>query len=229
MANLLKKAASGLMEKMLTPAQVVSVRAWQPSTLHEIVIHTPTVAMEKWESIKRFKCQVETLTYRDYTPAEWDVDTRQCTFYIETGHAGAGSRWARQLKAGDTILLGLAHAAPLPEKPGKILCLGDASALGHFLSLRQLTNREHYPMQGCVLLTDDYAFPASWQYPEFEFKVKSHGNGQAELEPWLQTQSLQVYTSIYIAGNIPLVQGLRKKLKTMPDVHAKIYAHGFWS
>lgn len=148
MGNILKKAAAGLMDKMLSTATVISVRAWEPSTLSEIVIHTPTIAMEKWDSIKRFKCKVGEWDYRDYTPAKWDAETRQCTLYIETGHAGAGSHWARQLRAGDEIRLGPAHAASLPGKPGKILCLGDSSALGHFLSLRQLTNARQYPMEG---------------------------------------------------------------------------------
>lgn len=216
---------------MLSKATVISVRAWEPSTLSEIVIHTPTIAMEKWDSIKRFKCKVGEWDYRDYTPAKWDAETRQCTLYIETGHAGAGSHWARQLRAGDEIRLGPAHAASLPGKPGKILCLGDSSALGHFLSLRQLTNARQYPMEGCVL-RHDYC-PSSQeflpQHPYLEWITSSSDNAVTTLEEWLQAKDISAFSSIYIAGNIPMVQGLRRKLKALPTMRAHLYAHGFWS
>ncbi|MDR6197607.1 siderophore-interacting protein [Siphonobacter sp. SORGH_AS_0500] len=229
MANLLKKAADGLLSKMFDQATVLSVRSWEPSTLHEIVIHAPTIAMEKWDSIKRFKCKVAELEYRDYTPAEWNADTKECTMYIETGHNGAGSRWARSLQAGHQLFIGPAHAAPLPGKPGKILCLGDGSALGHFLSLQQLTNADQYPIQGCMLMHDAYDFKFLNKYPAFEFISRSSENAMGVMEEWFRATELSEFSSIYIAGNIPMVQSLRKKLKAIPQINAKIYSHGFWS
>lgn len=229
MANILKKAAATLVDKMFNPATVLRVRAWESSPMHEIVIHAPTVAIEKWDSIKRFKCKVAELEYRDYTPAEWNAETRECTMYIETGHNGAGSRWAQNLQEGDDVLIGPAHAAPLPGREGKILCLGDGSALGHFLSLRQLTDSTVYPLQGCLLMHDAHEPIFQAKYPEFEFITPSLGNAIDTMEAWCRTITLSAFSSIYIAGNIPMVQSIRKKLKTLPQVHAKIYTHGFWS
>jgi NADPH-dependent ferric siderophore reductase len=231
MANILKKAVAGLLEKVLTPAQVISVRAWQPATLYEVDVHLPTVNLEKWNTIKRLKCKVGEWEYRDYTPASWNVEKKVCTLYIEAGHQGAGSRWIQQLKPGDEILLGPAHAAQLPAQEGTILCLADGSALGHFLALKQLTDRGNYPMEVAVFLHDDYQIPPSLleNNPEFKFIIKPHGASLDALEQWCRSKELRNYTSIYIAGNIPMVTSLRRKLKALPDVHAKIYSYGFWS
>lgn len=231
MANILKKAAAGLLEKMLTPGQVVAVRAWQPATLYEVDIYLPTVDMEKWDTIKRFKCKVDEWEFRDYTPALWNANRNLCTLYIEAGHDGAGSRWVQRLQTGDEILLGVAHAAPLPKQAGRILCLGDGSALGHFLGLKQLTDREKYPMEVAVSMHHPYRLPTSLieNNPEFDFILEPKDNSLIQLAQWYESKDVSAYTSVYIAGNIPLVTGLRRKLKAKQDVHARIYSHGFWS
>jgi NADPH-dependent ferric siderophore reductase len=231
MANILKKAAAGLLEMMLTPAQVRDVRAWQPATLYEVDVYLPTVDMGKWDTIKRFKCKVDTLAYRDYTPALWDAENKLCTLYIEAGHNGAGSRWVKQLKRGDEILFGVAHAAPLPAQEGKVLCLVDGSALGHALGLKQLTDRQKHPLDVAVFLHDDYQLPSSLlaNNAEFDFIVNPGGDCLSTLEQWCMTKDLSAYTSVYMAGYIPMVSGLRKKLKAIPDLRARIYGHGFWS
>jgi len=231
MANILKKAVSGLLDKMFTSAQVTAIRAWQPATMYEVDIHLPSANMEKWATIHRVKCRVGELEYRDYTPATWNAPEKTFTMYIEAGHEGAGSRWVQQLKKGDEILLGSVHAAQLPAKEGKILCLGDGSALGHFLALKQLTDRRSYPLEAGIVLHDNYQLPESLaaDNPEFELLLHPHGNSADLLEQWYRSKNLDSYTSIYIAGNIPMVTALRKKLKGMPEVSARIYAHGFWS
>lgn len=231
MANILKKAAAGLLERLLIPAYVVEVRAWQPATLYEVDVHLPSVDMQQWNTIKRFKCKVDAFEYRDYTPALWNADTRICTLYIEAGHNGSGSRWVKQLKTGDQILVGVAHAASLPAQTGKLLGLADGSALGHFLGLKQLTDRQKHPMDVAIFLHDDYQLPPSLlaNNTEFDFIVKPDGHCLNTLEQWCMSKDLSLYTTIYIAGYIPMVTGLRKKLKAIPNVSASIYSYGFWS
>ncbi len=231
MANILKRAAAGLLEKMFTPAKVIDVRAWQPATMYEVDVHLPTINLEKWDTIKRLKCKVGDFDYRDYTPASWNAEKKVCTMYIEAGHNGAGSRWIQQLKTGDEIFVGPAHAAQLPVQEGKILCLADGSALGHFLGLKQLTDRKKYPMEAAVFLHDNYQIPVPLveSNPEFDFVIKPHGNSLDILTQWLMAKDLSSYTSIYMAGNIPMITGLRKKLKEISSVKAKLYTYGFWS
>lgn len=231
MANVLKKAVSQLIDKLSTPSHVVAIRAWQPATLYEVDVHLPTTAMEKWTTIQRLKCKVAEFEYRDYTPATWNAEERICTLYIEAGHDGAGSRWVQRLKKGDKIPLGVAHAAQLPTREGKILCLGDGTAIGHFLGMKQLTNRKRFPMEVVIILPEIYQLPSSLvaNNPEFEFIFNPHGNSLETLEQWAVSKELSAYTSVYLAGHTPLVKSLRKKLKAIPDVRATFQAHGFWS
>lgn len=230
MANFLKKVVFSLMEQVISPSEIIEVRAWEPATLYEIDVHLPTTDFNKWNTIKRVKCKVADFEYRDYTPALWNAETRICTLYVEAGHNGAGGRWAQSVKAGDELLLGVAHAAQLPANKGKVLCIADGSAIGHFLSQKQLLNQEEYSMEVGIFLHDNYKVPSSLiaNNPEFEFIYKSDGNMIQTLEKWCLLKDLSSYTSICIAGNTPMVLSLRKKLRAIPAVSAKIYAYGFW-
>ncbi|WP_461115284.1 ferredoxin reductase domain-containing protein [Spirosoma jeollabukense] len=230
MANIIKRAAFKLMEKTLAYANVLDVRTWNPATMYEIDLYLPTVDMSKWKSVRRLKCKVDEFDYRDYTPAWWEAEKGICTLYVEAGHEGAGSRWAQRVRPGDQIIVGPAHAAPLPAKPGKVLCLVDGSALGHVLGLKQLTDPTDYPLEAGVFLHDNYQIPAtlSRENPEFDFIVNPEGNSLESLNQWSYSKDLSNYSSIYIAGYIPMVKELRKKLKIRADRYATIYAHGFW-
>lgn len=230
MANIVKKAASKLMEKMFARSEVVAIRAWEPATLYEVDVHLPTVNMEKWDTIRRVKCQVAELEYRDYTPALWNVEKRVFTLFIEAGHNGAGARWVSQLKKGDGILLGPVHAAQLPAREGKVLGIGDGSALGHFLGLKQLTDQNKFPLEAGIFLHEKYQIPGPLlaENPDFEF-LMDKGNESDVLIDWCRKKDLKAYTSIYIAGNIPMVSTLRKLLKAASGANAKVYSYGFWS
>lgn len=231
MVNILKKAASGLLEMMLSPAMVLAVRAWDSKTMYEVDLHLPTANMASWDTIKRLKCKVGALEYRDYTPSLWNSETNVCTMFIETGHDGPGSCWARQLKPGDEISYGAAHAAALPTLLGGVLCLADGSALGHFLALKQLTDHSEHPMDVAVLLPETYQIPdlLKEENPEFDF-MTGHGEaGIALMEQWCDQKELNRYNSIYIAGSVPMMRALRRKLKANPAVHAKVQGYGFWS
>lgn len=231
MANVLKKAVGSLFDKMLTHGKVLSVSRWNPETMVEVEVHLPALNMEKWKTIHRVKCRVADLEYRDYTPTAWNVEKGTFRLYVEAGHDGAGSRWAQQLRAGDGILLGAVHAAQIPSKEGRVLCLVDLSALGHALTLKQLLDSSKFPLEVCVFLHEQYDIPESLRLenPEFEFLYRENGQNTAVLEKWFMSKKLANYESICIAGNTPMVSQLRKKLKTIPEVGARILAQGFWS
>lgn len=232
MASVLKKAVFNLIDKVITQeGQVLNVRKWNPDSMYEIDLHLPATDMAGWKTIPRLKIKVADFEYRDYTPATWDVQKATCTIYIETDHQGFGSAWAKQLKPGDRVLFAPAHAAPLPSKAGKILCLGDGSALGHFMALKQLTATQGYPLDAVLFLNEDYKLPDSLTgaNPEFEYLKRPHNNSLESLQQHAREIKLSAYSSIYLAGYIPMVQGLRKLLKTDPAIEAKIFSHGFWS
>lgn len=231
MANLFIKATASLFDKMLNTFTVLDVRAWQPPTIYEVDIKIPSANMYKWKTIQRIKCKVDELEYRDYTPALWNPETKICTLFIEAGHEGAGSRWVKNIKVGEELYGGTVHAAKLPSNEGKVLCLGDGSALAHFLALKQLTKREDYPLEVMLALHDDYILNQDFLFenPEFEFIPQLKNSSLNCLTETLQTKDLSSYISIYIAGYIPMVTGLRKILKKNPYLKAKIFVYGFWS
>jgi NADPH-dependent ferric siderophore reductase len=233
MANGLKKAVFNLMEKaFISEGSVVGIRKWEPGTICEIDLHLPGTDMSKWRSIQRIVCKVGPYgEYRDYTPATWRVEERICTVIVEAAHEGLGSSWAKYLKIGDPVLFASTYAAPLPSKAGKMLCLGDGSALGHFLALKHLTDRKDYPLEAHVFLNEVYTIPGAFTAanPEFTFVMKPHADSLDVLQECTEDKRLADYASIYIAGYIPMVSGLRKILKKNPYLHARIFAQGFWS
>ena len=232
MANALKKAVFNLMDKAFTHrGTVLQIRKWKPEKIYEIDLYMPETDMDKWNTIPRIKCKVAEYEYRDYTPAVWDTQKKRCTVLIETGHDGFGSSWTKNLRIGDTILFAPAHAAQLPAKPGKILCFGDGSAIGHFLALKQLTRPQEYPLEVAIFLNEDYTLPDSFaaENPEFEFVMRPDANKPETLTQFAENKILSDYTTIYIAGHIPMVSGFRKIIKKNPYLKARILAHGFWS
>ncbi|WP_219224635.1 hypothetical protein [Pedobacter antarcticus] len=233
MANIIKKAVFDFFDKTLAQeGYVLAVRKWEPASMYEIDLHLPETDLGKWKTIPRLKIKVAEFEYRDYSPAIWNVERKTCTILIETGHKGAGSAWVENLNTGEVFLFGPAHAAPLPPTAGKVLCLGDGSALGHFMALKLLTDREKNPLDVIMFLSEEYKIPESIisAYPEFEFIKQSQGNSLSTLKQWCtKTRNLSEFSVIYLAGYIPMVKELRKMFKNDSNVTAKILANGFWS
>jgi len=232
MANVVKKAVFNLMDKAFTErGYVLAIRAWKPGSMYEIDLHLPATDMSKWKTIPRIKCKVDDFDYRDYTPALWDVEKRTCTVFIETGHSGRGSSWAKNLRVGDTIGYASAHAAQLPGESGPIACFGDGSSLGHFLALKQLTDGEEHPMRVTLSLSEQYQLPENLllKNPEFKFIMLPKTNSLEHLSEMAAHEEISVNNSVYVAGHIPMVTSLRKTLKKNPYLNARIFAHGFWS
>ncbi|WP_256003403.1 hypothetical protein [Pedobacter deserti] len=233
MANMMKKAVDGLLERLLKPARVLDIREWDAAPVFEIDLSFPAAKMMTWNAVKRLKCKVGMLEYRDYTPARWDGVRQTCTLIVEAGHRGAGSRWVRELQVGDEVLLDEAHGANLPSAPGRVLGLGDGSAIGHFIALKNLLHEQN-PLDTTLFLpeisttlyhTHDDSFEN--RYSDLTFvrgaeRFAAHRN-------WLLEQDLSVYSFIYLAGNIPMIKKLRAMLKERTAPNVKIYTHGFWS
>jgi NADPH-dependent ferric siderophore reductase len=229
MANLVKKALSSLLDNISSPAQVLAVRAWKSVTMYELDLHLPNVDMSKWVQIPRLKCRVDEdkILYRDYTPAKWDRSNRTCTLYIEAGHQGPGSSWIQRLRQGNDIYVGHAKPEKLPLDPGNVLCIGDGSALGHLLALKQMTSRLQHPLDGCVALQKESDIPQILINKNSDIEFCLTNDIQDTLSQWLHTRSIRNYSSIYLAGNIKLVTSLRQQLKAQAEMQARLYVQGF--
>lgn len=232
MINPIKKVFFDFLDKTMSQkGTVISLRKWDLSAIYEIRVHLPNVDMQKWATVPRIKVKVAEFEYRDYSPACWDVAERTCCLFIDARHLGVGSSWVKCLVPGQTFLFAPASATALPSKKGPILCLADESALGHFLALKQLTAAEENPIEILISIDQHAVVPQEIIAANdgLQFIKRSHLDRLVNIHHSLSELNLPSFSSIYLAGHIPMVQGLRKILKANESVDARIIANGFWS
>lgn len=227
--NIFKKKAIALFEKQFgKTAQVLEVRAWDPATFFEIDLHLPGVDMEKWQSVQHMKCKVADSTYRDYTPANWDAETQTCTLFVDAGHDGYGSKWAAGLKAGGQILYaGISTTFTKPLSAAALFCLGDSSAIGHFLALEQLAGRGN--VNGALVIKEPKHRNAFQSFFDSALQaIPQHSSDNIDnLHNWLIEQQFS-NAAVYLAGHVPMVVELRKKIKALPGFNGLVKVQGFW-
>ncbi len=230
MNKLTQKALTLAETPFIRSARVLAVRVWEPDTVREIDLHLPDCDMSKWNSAQHIKCKVDTWVYRDYTPAGWDAETRTCTLIIHTAHDGPGSRWGKRLRAGDTVAylgVGSSHQQPTRGKP--LVFLGDETAIGHFLALRQLAG-DHAIIEGAIVLSEKHhrdefdQYFSGWGLQSLE---KGASRKYEALDEWVEgSDSFEHRDAVfYLAGYSPEVVRLRKLLRQRG---MQVHAQGFW-
>jgi NADPH-dependent ferric siderophore reductase len=232
--NKLTHATVGLLERRwLKSAAVLAIRTWEPATLLEIDLHMPDCDMSKWQQAQHMKCKVGPLAYRDYTPSGWDAETRTCTLFIDAGHEGQGSRWVKGLRPGDTVSylgIGSSHHQPAPGK--RLVFLGDETALGHFLSLRQLAGEEARIDGAITMAHQEHQHEFSRYFSGLGLRPlgKDSSGDSRELEEWVADldPADDGDTVFYLAGYIPAVVRLRKLLKGKGYSGSQVRCQGFW-
>lgn len=228
--QLRKKADSLLTPALLQSGHVQAVRKWAPATLVEIDLHLPDADMA-WDSIPYIKFRVDDFTFRDYTPTGWDAGQRTCTLFIDSGHEGAGSKWAAGLKKGDRVYYfktERTNHAPKPQT--RSVGLSDLSGLGHLRALQQMS-MPAADFAGSVLLNEQ---------SHLKFFQESFGPclqpierldevGNESLLQWVIAQKFHPdQTVFYIVGNHRLVSKLRRSLKECGFLSSQIKVKGFW-
>ena len=223
--QLKKRAEKCIGPQLLKAGRVLEVRAWKSATMIEIDLHLPLAGMQQWHEVPYIEFMVEAMCFRDYTPFGWDAETGTCSLLIDITHDGPGSRWARQLKAGDTVqYLKIEGTRHLPHPVNLVVGLGDASSLGYLLALQQMT-LPHSRFDGAVLLESPQA---GLLFKEYFRPPLSTLTSRDELFNWLLMQGYcTAHTWFYLTGNQSLVAGLQSILKNLG--HQNIWIKGFWS
>lgn len=227
-----KKAASWFEPQNLNTGRVLEVRFWEPSTLIEIDLHLPGADMSEWTEVPYIKFKIEPFTYRDYTPAGWDVETSTCTLFVDAAHKGAGSYWARTLRKGDEVSylkIGTSHQSP--ESTPALIALGDESSLGHILALQQMA-LPATRFTGAVLLPEEQHRDFFSQYFPASIQTIARQDiyGHHSLIQWVIEQKCALDNTVfYLAGNNVMVSQLRKLLRLQGYHSGQIRAKGFWS
>ncbi|MBS1664943.1 MAG: siderophore-interacting protein [Bacteroidetes bacterium] len=230
MNKLTQKALSLAEIPFIRSATVLAVRVWEPDTVREVDIHLPDCDVSKWTSTQHIKFKVDSGVYRDYTPAGWDGETRTCTIIMHTAHDGPGSRWAKQLHAGDTVMyLGVASSHQQPVKGKPLVFLGDETTIGHFLALQQLAGAGA-SINGALVMAEPHHRDEFGQYFlgwGLQSLRKGASRNYGELEGWLEDHAFseQQDAVFYLAGYSPEVGRLRKLLRKKG---VQVVARGFW-
>ncbi|MET1057348.1 MAG: hypothetical protein ABWY16_18690 [Pedobacter sp.] len=221
----IKNKAGKLIEsQLLNSGEVLDVRTLDASGLIEIEMHLPNVEMRNWNHVPYIKLRVDDFSFRDYTPFGWDADTATCSILIDSDHEGPGSRWAKELRKGDTVYhFRTESTRQSPHPTDFVVGLGDASGIGHLLALQQLTVPVSRFESAVIidslagqLLHENYS-PALNTMSTLE-----------EMAGWIVKQGYcTAHTWFYLIGNNQMVTALRRQLKSMG--HAHIQVKGFWS
>lgn len=223
-----ENTAIGILERtVLRRGRVIGLRAWEPDTLLEVDLHLPGTDMSNWDEAQHIKCRVASYTFRDYTVAGWDADTRTCTLYIDTAHSGPGSRWASRLREGDSLYYaGVSRTPHPPAAWARVVCLGDESSLGHILAFRQLLPRSS-TLYGAVVLRD--AAHRSC-FPEF-FRLPMETVSSVDALPhWVRDRADLLGDGIfYVVGGAGMVRRMRFQLGELGVEAGRIKSQGFWS
>jgi len=230
--KLKKKAERWFEPQSLNSGRVLEVRHWEPSTIIEIDLHLPNADMWAWTEVPYIKFKVEPFTYRDYTPAGWDAETSTCTLYVDAGHKGIGSTWARNLKKDDEVnylKIGTSHQSP--ENTPAVISLGDESSLAHILALQQMV-MPATRFSGAVLMADGQHRDFFSRYFPSSIKTLSRDDvyGHHSLLQWVADQDYPLDNTVfYLTGNNVMVSQLRRMLRLQGYTSGQVKAKGFWS
>jgi NADPH-dependent ferric siderophore reductase len=208
---------------------ITAIRTWNPATIYEIDLHLPQVNMHNWQNPKRAQVKIAEGAYRDYTLANWNSQNQTCTLIIDAAHTGMGSQWVKTLQKNDTLTyLGLLDTGRLNTTPGNIYCIGDATAIGHFMAIQQITQGKSR-VSGAVVLHQ----PTHVAHFKNNFKTNiepvpaTNGNSYQALANWV-TQQPFTNQMVYIAGNKATIAKLRNLIRPTSGFKGSIRLNGFW-
>ncbi len=225
----IKDKAIGLLERRITKtALVLATRSWAANSFYEVDLHVPDADFDK-QGVQHMKCRVNQLTYRDYTIAMWDTETRTCTLFVDATHAGPGAAWVKYLKKNDTLsyLNVESHGYNNPAN-NKLLLLGDQSAVGHFLALQQLAAPGAYIEGAIVIPRVAHRTEFNAYYPDLNLHTLSAEDGSTQaLARWMEYRGID-NDMVFLAGNVHMVTALRQQLRVMGYGSKQIDAQGFW-
>lgn len=216
--SLKEKAAAFLMGRWGKTAHVRQVTAIDHRLL-QISLALPDSL--SWRSCQHLKCAVGSADFRDYSIAHYDESSQVATLVVDAGHIGKGSQYLRQLAPGDPFLyMGPGGGFHQPTGAAQLVCIGDASAMGHFVSLY---HRKHAEQGFHTLGIGQDPLPASIM----DMPIRFSDGQEKDVISWLDQLSLASHdTTFYVAGYIPMVVQTRKLLKQLGWKQVK--AAGFW-
>jgi NADPH-dependent ferric siderophore reductase len=161
----------------------------------------------------------------------WDIYQKTCTLYIDTGHNGQGSVWAKnQIAGNDLYYLKIEAEKQFPIKGKHLVFLGDQTGIGHFCALQQLATK-NTPISGLVTFNDSQSAEAfSENCPWLPLQAVSNYDAiHKQTEDWvIKHQAEKENFVFYVVGGKELIVTIRKLLRTYGFDESQIKSKGFW-
>lgn len=219
------RAAAFVMSRIGAHARITAITPLTPSLI-AIQVHLPQLK-GRWVSTQHLKCTVAPYAFRDYTIARWDEQTQIGTLLVYVDHEGPGSDYIRQLQAGDSLhYAGPGGGQHQPGSSSNLVCIGDMSAIGHFMSLYLRKGAmQHFH---CIIHGEDALLPtALWGMEMDRFSYQRDSLTSVRMQ--LQAAGVDMPdTTYFVAGQSCLVKDVRMALKDMRVMSNHIKSAGFW-
>jgi len=227
--NKLKQKALSYLEALAHTGYVTGVKAWEPAIVFEVGLHLPGVNMHHWQEAQYIQVKVGPGAYCNYSPTRWNADTSTCTLLIDAGHEGPGCTWVKNLRTNDTLTyFGIGNSGSRRKRTGSIFCIGDASAIGYFTALEQLTERGT-KFSGIIAVreADHLVRFKGYLNTQLEPVLSRNGDSYSAWADRLLHHELTGET-VYIAGHKPSIIRLRDLIRQRENFSGTIRLHGFW-
>ncbi|RUT70183.1 hypothetical protein D0817_13490 [Flavobacterium cupreum] len=223
-------ALSPVEKLFVKSGQIMAVRQWHGGPFYEIDVSLPQVNFEKWDTAQAIKCRISPLHYTDYTPAIWDAAEKICTLYIDTGHAGPGSSWAKDQVEGNAFHYMKIESEKHYPLGSHLVFLGDQTAIGHFCALQQLAQQDT-EISGFINFNDAItaaAFSENCAWLPLQ-PTTAYTEIHTQTDKWILDNRYKIEDCIfYLVGNAKLIVSLRKLLHTHGIGGSRIKSKGFW-
>ncbi len=214
---------------ILKKGRVLAVRSWLNQAWLEVDLHLPQCHMEEWQSPVKLNCRVGAVSFRDYTPANCQPADKTCSLYIDAGHPGVGSDWAKSLREGDMIqYISIDPVKHAPVPGATLVFIGDQASVGHFNAIRRLAGQKA-TVTGALLFRNAQLLPLfATRYPWLPAKmIPQTSIGYSALFTWIEQLPADASYVFYLAGQVDLVAGTSKFLKKT-GYGAQVRGRAFW-
>ncbi|MEM9622543.1 MAG: siderophore-interacting protein [Pseudomonadota bacterium] len=163
--------------------------------------------------------------FRHYTPALFDRDNGICDVLFYLHDLGVGSRWAKQLTAGDqTFLMGPGNKMAYQYQYAEHVLFGDESSLGFVLTMAKAAECANQSAH-CVLELD--AAHAHWPKQfGIDATLVAKNTLAADIE---QLDALPASAAYYLTGRARSIQVFKRHLKHREVPRKQVQTMPYWA
>ncbi len=223
----------------------VSSKYFHPVTVTHTEYYTPQLKLVRLEGELNFsgfvaanvvEFRVSDTDYRHYTPSLYDPEKKICEIIFYLHDQGVGSKWAENLKNGDTLkLMGPGGKMSYQPEYKKHFVFGDETSLGLMVCMEQAIRKNNQHYFGLAELNKEHL---DWvQYLNFPETIAVESSFEHPAKPsveWLNRSESVWGTDkkeicFYLTGRAKSIQQLRKNLIEKGIDSRQIKTYPYWA